>query len=145
MANQISTCPVSGKQIFQLHGFEADWGYAQAVRAGPFVFISGSVSIGADGRPTAAGDMAAQVANAYEAIEASLAAYGANLSHVASEKLVTTDLPRFLAEGMSVRAEAYVGHSLPASSAWTEVVRLAQPEFLFEVEAVAYLPDGPAA
>jgi 2-iminobutanoate/2-iminopropanoate deaminase len=140
MASSISTCAVSGKQLFQLHGFEADWGYAQAVRAGPFIFVSGSVSIGSDGRPLAADDMPAQVANAYASIVASLAAFGAGLSHVVQEKLVTTDLERFMAEGATARAEAYAGHSLPASSAWTQTPRLAQPEFLFEVEAIAYLP-----
>jgi 2-iminobutanoate/2-iminopropanoate deaminase len=130
--------------MFQLHGFEANWGFAQAVRAGPFIFVSGSVSIDRDGRPTAAEDMPQQVTNAYAAVSASLAAYGADLSHIVRETIVTTDLARFLAEGASARVDAYAGHSLPASSAWTEVVRLAQPEFLFEVEAMAYLPDRTA-
>ena len=61
--------------------------------------------------------MAAQVTNAYAAVSSSLAAFGANLSHVVRETMVTTDLPRFLAEGAAARLEAYAGHSLPASSA----------------------------
>lgn len=144
MPHNVTTCPVSKKEVFQLHGFEADWGYAQAVRAGPFIYVSGSVSIDANGLPVAANDMAAQVANAYASVTASLSAFGATLSHVVLEKLVTTDLPRFIEQGAATRAEVYTGHSLPASSAWTEVARLAQPEFLFEVEVTAYLPADAA-
>jgi 2-iminobutanoate/2-iminopropanoate deaminase len=140
MPSQLATCAVSGKQLFQLHGFEAGWGYAQAVQAGPFIFVSGTVSIDPKGRPVAADDMPGQVTNAYAALSASLAPFRATLSHIVRETLVTTDLPRFLAEGTPARMRAYAGHSLPASSAWTEVARLVQPEFLFEVEATAYLP-----
>jgi enamine deaminase RidA (YjgF/YER057c/UK114 family) len=64
------------------------------------------------------------------------------MSHVVREALVTTDLRRFLAEGMAARAESYAGHSLPASAPWVEVPRLAQPEFLFEVEVTAVVPRG---
>ncbi len=139
MTTNLSVCAVSGKQLFQLHGFESEWGFAQTVRAGPFIFVSGTVSIDAQGRPTAVGDMCQQVTNAYAAISASLAPFKATLSHIVRETLVTTDLPRFLGEGAPARILAYRGHSLPASSAWTEVARLAQPEFLFEVEVMAYL------
>lgn len=66
-------------------------------------------------------------------------------SHVVRERLVTTDLPHFLEEGAAVRKAVFDGYSLPTSSAWTEVVRLAQPEFLFEVEMIAYLPDASSA
>ncbi len=52
-----------------------------------------------------------------------------------------TDMGRFIAEGMAVRAEAYTGHSLPASAPWTEVSRLASLSFLFEVEVMAVLPS----
>jgi 2-iminobutanoate/2-iminopropanoate deaminase len=135
-------CAVSGKEIVQINGYESAWGYAQSVRVGPFIFVSGSVSADAEGRPTGAGDMAAQVANAYAVVAASLAAFGAGMSHIVQERLVTTDLRRFLAEGTQARKAAYAGHSLPASSAWTETVRLAQAEFLFEVEVTAYLPVG---
>ncbi len=62
------------------------------------------------------------------------------MSHIVREALVTTDLDRFIAEGMPVRAEAYAGHSLPASAPWLEVPRLAHPDFLFEVEVSAVLP-----
>jgi enamine deaminase RidA (YjgF/YER057c/UK114 family) len=59
------------------------------------------------------------------------------MGNIVREALFTTDLPRFIAEGAPARAQAYAGHSLPASAPWIEVPRLAQPEFLFEVEVIA--------
>jgi enamine deaminase RidA (YjgF/YER057c/UK114 family) len=103
--------------------------------------VSGTVSIDADGNPTATGDMAGQVRNVYADTSASLAAHGATLGDVVREALCTTDMDRFIAEGMAVRAEAYTGHSLPASAPWIEVSRLASLSFLFEVEVMAVLPS----
>lgn len=130
------------KQTFQLKGFETAWGYAQALRVGDHVFVSGTVSIDVAGEPVAAGDMARQVQNVYEDLARSLAAHGATLSDVVREALVTTDLPRFLSEGMPERARAYEGHSLPASAPWLEVPRLAHPDFLFEAEVWAIVGCG---
>jgi enamine deaminase RidA (YjgF/YER057c/UK114 family) len=126
-----------GKQTFQLKGFEAAWGYAQAVKVGSLIYVSGTVAIDADGNPLARGDMAEQVRLVYADVVASLAAHGATLSDVVREALVTTDIRRFLAEGAAVRLAAYAGHSLPASAPWMEVRRLAHEEFLFEVEVTA--------
>lgn len=144
MPLEANVCPVSTKHMIQLHGFEESWGYVQAVRAGPFVFVSGTVSIDATGRPTAVDDMPTQVDNVYASIQQSLAAHGATLSHIVREAIVTTDLPRFLVEGVNRRAAAFAGHSLPASAPWIEVPRLAQPEFMVEVEVTAYLPERQA-
>jgi enamine deaminase RidA (YjgF/YER057c/UK114 family) len=132
----------TGKRIFQLKGFEHQWGYAQAVRVGNTIYVSGTVSIDADGNPTARDDMAGQVRNVYADIIASLAAHAATLSHVVREALYTTDMERFLSLGAPVRAEIYAGHALPASAPWIEVNRLANPAFLFEVEVTAMLPDA---
>lgn len=126
-----------GKQTFQLKGFEAAWGYAQAVKVGSLIHVSGTVAIDAAGNPLARDDMAEQVRLVYADVVASLAAHGATLSDVIREALVTTDMRRFLTEGAAVRLAAYAGHSLPASAPWMEVRRLAHEDFLFEVEVTA--------
>lgn len=131
----------TGKRLFHLKGFERNWTYAQAVRIGGTIHVSGTVSIDAQGNPTAVGDMAEQVKNVYADIAASLAAHGATMGHVVREALVTTDLARFVAEGMAARAQAYAGHALPASAPWMEVRRLAHPDFLFEVEVTAQVSE----
>jgi len=143
LANRSSPIEIdvgTGKRIFQLKRFERDWGYAQALRVGNTIHVSGTVSMDAVGNPTAADDMAGQVRNVYADIAASLAAHGATLGNVVREALYTTNMDRFLSEGLPVRAEAYAGHALPASAPWVEVSRLANPAFLFEVEVTAMLP-----
>ncbi len=129
----------TGKHVFQLKGFEPSWAYAQAIRVGQQVFISGTVSIDTDGSPKAVDDMAGQVRNIYADIATSLSAHGATLGHIVREAIVTTDLRRFIAEGTRARADAYAGHALPTSAPWIEVPRLAHEHFLVEVEVMAVL------
>lgn len=138
----IETDAATGKASFQLKGFEPQWGYSQAVRHGSSLYVSGTVSIDADGEPRAVGDMAGQVRNVYADLAQCLAAFGATMGHVLRDALVTTDLDRFRAEGMEERARAYAGHALPASASWIEVPKLANPAFLFEVDVIAHVPTG---
>jgi len=63
------------------------------------------------------------------------------MSHILQEKITTTDMALFLKDGLEIRRQIYKNFSLPGSSAWTEVVALAQKDFLFEVEAIACLPS----
>lgn len=128
------------KEVFHLKSFEQAYGYAQAVKVDKTLYISGTVSIDDAGNPIAAGDMSAQVRNIYIDIQQTLEAHGATFSDVIKEAIFTLDIDRFKAEAVPIRAEFYQSHSLPASSAWLQVPRLAQREFLVEIEAIAILP-----
>lgn len=130
-----------GKHLFHLRELEKSYGYAQAVKVGNMLYISGTVSIDDDGTPLAPGDMAGQVRNIYTDINRTLAAHGATLGDMVKEAIFATDIDRFIAEGMPERAANYAGHALPASSAWIQVARLAHPEFLIEIEAIALVPE----
>ncbi|WP_363315822.1 Rid family hydrolase [Flavobacterium sp.] len=77
----------------------------------------------------------------YEDIRLSLEAFGLTFDNVVKEAIFSTDLERFKKEGLQTRANFYQGKSLPASSAWIEVVRLAFPEFLIEIEVIAAFPS----
>jgi len=125
------------KQIFHLKDFEKSYGYAQAVKVGNLLYISGTVSINNEGQPSAAGDMQSQVRNVYEDIYQTLKAFNLTFDHIIKEAIFSTDLERFIKEGLDIRASFYKGCSLPASSAWIQVVKLAYPEYLIEVEAIA--------
>jgi enamine deaminase RidA (YjgF/YER057c/UK114 family) len=138
MEHKVTLCPESGKHMLE---FERDWGYVQAVRHRDLVFISGCVSIDPHGKPLGTGEMRTQVFNAYKLLEDTLKKSGLTMSHILQEKITTTNMALFLKEGLEIRKHAYQGSSLPGSSAWTEVVALAQKEFLFEVEAIAGVPS----
>lgn len=133
--------PHSNKEVFY-HGkdFTKDFGYAQAVTIGNTLYISGTVSINDEGKLVAAGDMSGQTRRIYEDLQRILAFHGVTFSEVIKEAIFTTDIDRFKKEAMPVRAEFYQGHTLPASSAWLQVSRLAFSEFLVEIEAIAALP-----
>jgi enamine deaminase RidA (YjgF/YER057c/UK114 family) len=126
------------RQSFHLNpAGEQAFGYAQAVRSGDQLHISGSLSVDAQFTPLHPGDMAAQIATVYDAIRRTLAAFGIDFANVISERIFVTDMDAFLAAN-SARLAIYQGLDLPAATA-VEVRRLAFAECLIEVEILAAL------
>jgi 2-iminobutanoate/2-iminopropanoate deaminase len=117
------------KQIFHLKSFEKSYGYAQAVKVGNLIYVSGTVSIDNEGNPTGEDDMPFQVRSIYEDIRSTLKAFDITFDNVIKEAIFSTDLERFKNEGLAIRASYYQGCSLPASSAWIEVKSLAFPQY----------------
>lgn len=118
------------KEKFNLDkGGEEEVGYAQAVKVGSTIYISGSVG---EGR-----DMRTQLREAYEAIGKSLAKYGATFQNVVKENIFATDLDEMI-KHKDVRRDFYKG-DWPAAS-WVGVKRLYVPALLVEVEVIAELP-----
>lgn len=111
--------------------------YSHVVRAGNLLFIAGQVSSDSAGQIVGAGDMRAQVKQVLENLKRALASQGADFSHVAKINIFTTDIEAF-ATARDIRELYFKGH--PPASTLVEVKRLARPEFLVEIEAVAVLP-----
>jgi isochorismate pyruvate lyase len=84
-------------------------------------------------------DMGAQVAAALENIRLSLAAVGADFSHLVRIKLYTLDLERFGRDGRPHYQRLFGDHP-PASTA-VQVSGLAMPGALVEFEAYAELTE----
>jgi enamine deaminase RidA (YjgF/YER057c/UK114 family) len=129
---------VTGRRnVFSDSEFEAEVGYARAVRVGPHVVVSGT---------TATGDTAAdQARNALLRIETALAEAGASLSDVVRTRMFVTDISRWREIG-AVHAEVF-GDIRPATT-MVEVAALISPELVVEIEADAYVsganePSGP--
>ncbi len=118
---------------------ERRFSFAQAVRAGGLLYISGCLSWDEQGAPLAVGDMSGQVAAVYADLERTLAAHGIGFDQVLKETVYTTDMDRFV-EAAGIRSEYLSGHS-PPSATWLEVGRLVRPEFLLEVEMIALVPE----
>jgi 2-iminobutanoate/2-iminopropanoate deaminase len=108
---------------------EDEVGYAQCVKVGSTIYISGSVGEGKD--------MRTQLRRAYENIGKSLAKYGATFQNVVKENIFATDLAEMIKQ-KDVRYEFYKG-DWPAAS-WVEVKRLYVPALLVQVEVIAELP-----
>lgn len=117
------------KQKFNRGPWENDIGYAQAVRVGDTLHVSGSVG---------AGPMPNALAGAMEEIKQTLAAYGLDFRHVVKETIYTTDIEALKA-AKDVR-KTYYGTDFPAAT-WVQVARLFDPEHVIEIEVTAVFPE----
>jgi 2-iminobutanoate/2-iminopropanoate deaminase len=75
--------------------FEKEIGYAQAVRIGDTLYVSGSVG---------AGEMPLAIRQSYDELKQTLAAHGLDFRNVVKENLYTTDLDAVKANG-AIRKE----------------------------------------
>lgn len=116
---------------------EKAFGYAQAVRAGNVLHISGTLAVNDAFETVGAGDMRAQLEAIYTALGQTLAAHGAGFAEVVKETVYVTDMDAFIAANQ-VRLDAYANCAPPACTA-VEVRRLAFPDNLAEIEATAVL------
>jgi len=119
-------------------------GYTHVVEtAGPArtIYISGQLGMTPDGKfAGATGDFRAQATQAFVNLKAALASVGANFSHVVKITNYFTDmahLPIFF----EVR-DKFVNTKAPPASTAVQIVKLARPDALFEIEAIAVVPQG---
>jgi enamine deaminase RidA (YjgF/YER057c/UK114 family) len=107
-------------------------GYSRAVRAGDFIFVTGTVGLEADGRfgPTAK----AQTRRAMEIIVAAIEALGGKPTDVVRTRIYVTDIDRWKEIG-EVHSEFF--ESIRPATTMVEVSRLIDPDALVEIEADA--------
>lgn len=98
------------------------------------IFIAGQLGRDAEGKVIGKGDMRRQFAQVHENLKIALAAAGATLADVVQTVTYTTDIEALFA-CVDVRLD-YYGDSLPTSTT-VEVRRLAHPDLMVEVSAIA--------
>jgi len=107
------------------------------------VFLAGQVARTADGEPVGAGDLSAQVEQAYLNVATALAAVGATFDDGAKLTLYVVDWSpekmAALGEGVG-RVVARLGIDPVRPITLLGVAALGEPDLLVEVEAVAVLP-----
>ena len=109
---------------------------AQAVKVGEVLYISGQIALDPSGALVGAGDMKAQSQRVFENIAAILRMAGGTLENVVKITAYLTDMSR-CGEYNEVRGKFLKDHR-PASTT-VQVVALAFPGLLIEVEAIAHL------
>lgn len=120
----------------QPEGLSRATAYTHVVRAGNTVYIAGQTATDASGNLVGLGDIEAQGAQVYGNIRKALASVGADFSNLVK---VTTYLTREEdIEGYRRARAAHLNRDLPASTL-VLISRLANPDFLIEIEAVAVL------
>ena len=121
---------------------EGRYGYAQAVRVGDTVYVSGQIARGEDGALIGSGEMAAQMRAVYANIARALAPFGAGLANVVEEVVYVSDIAAASRAGGEVRHEVYgipAGEPIEVASTLVQVVALAHPDFMVEIRCTARL------
>lgn len=98
------------------------------------IFVAGQLARDSQGNVVGKGDMRVQLRQVGENIKAALEAAGASLNDLVKTTTYVTDIEAFF-KHVDVRME-YFAAALPTSTT-VEVRRLAHPDFLVEIEAMA--------
>jgi enamine deaminase RidA (YjgF/YER057c/UK114 family) len=129
--------------------WESSYGYAQAVKVGDTIYISGQLGHDSDGnivgpapldehnRILDHSNMEVQMRQSYENARLMLAKYGATLDNVVEEVLYVTDMDAAFAAAGPVRKAAYASDKPAVASTILVTPRLALPTQLIEIKFIA--------
>lgn len=118
-------------------------GYTHVVEAkgpGRTIYLAGQLGMTADGKFAGPpGDFRAQATQCFENLKAGLAAVGASFAHVVKVNAYFVDMAH-LPLYFEVR-DRYVDTANPPASTAVQIVKLARDQALFEIEAIAVVPE----
>jgi enamine deaminase RidA (YjgF/YER057c/UK114 family) len=133
--------------------WEDAYGYAQAVKVGSTIYISGQLShddggnlvgpatLDGSGKILDSSNMALQMRTTYENARRVLAKFGASLDDVVEEVIYVTDFEAAFAVAGKVRKAAYGTDRPICASTILGTTRLAFPQQLVEISFTAVLPE----
>jgi enamine deaminase RidA (YjgF/YER057c/UK114 family) len=126
-------------EVIQPANLPAPEPYSLGYKVGNQLWVAGQTAVGEDGKIVGLGDPRAQAECIYRRIGMILKEAGATPRDVTMIHTYVTDM-RYQPMVREVRAAFFGGHK-PASTS-VQVVALAQPEFLLEVEVFAVIGSG---
>ena len=132
---------LSGAQALQRvnpPGLSTPQTYSHVVRAGNTVYVAGQVGSNAQGAVAGPG-MREQTEQVLANLGAALKSQGLDVSHVAKINIYVTSIDEFRAPDVAALRAKFFGTNRPASTL-VQVVRLADPAFKIEIEAIAVAP-----
>ena len=112
-------------------------GYSHVAKAGDTVYIAGQIALDADGNLVGKGDAEAQTHQAYANLQAILEELGGSLEDIV--KLTTYLTDRSHLETFRRVRNRFFEDPFPPNTLLF-ISGLAQPDYLVEIEAVAFLP-----
>lgn len=107
---------------------------SQAIRVGPWLFVSGQAAAGDDGAIVGVGDFAQQADQAFKNLDRALRAGGSALDRVAKVTIYLTDMRNF--PKVVEQRRRWFSQPYPADTI-VEVSGLYSPEAMIEIEAIA--------
>jgi 2-iminobutanoate/2-iminopropanoate deaminase len=137
----IGSATLAGAQALQRinpPGVSAPTTYSHIVRAGKTVYVAGQVGSDAQGKVIGPG-MKEQVEQVLTNLRTVLKSQGLDASHVAKINIYVTSIDEFRAPDVAAIRSKFFGDNRPASTL-VQVVRLADPAYKVEIEAIAVAP-----
>lgn len=128
---------LSTRRVFSVAPWEKQIGYCRALRVGEHIYVTGTASVGADGRIFAPNDAYSQAKRCLEIIEHALRELGTDRSHIVRTRMFVTDIKRWTEFG---RAHQEFFENNPPATTMVEVKALIEPDMLIEIEADAICP-----
>ncbi len=116
--------------------WEKEYGYAQGVRVGDTIYLSGQVSHDDKGNILGEGDMEVQMRAAYANVQKVLAQYDASIDNVVDEIIFATDMESAFAARVKMKQEVFSGSPVLASTI-VQIQRLALPQLMIEIRCIA--------
>lgn len=107
---------------------------SQAIRVGPWLFVSGQAAVGDDGKIVGAGDFVRQAEQAFRNLDRALRAGGSGLERVAKVTIYLTDMKHF--PQVVEQRRRWFSEPYPADTI-VQVAGLYSPEAMIEIEAIA--------
>ena len=117
-------------------------GYSHVVEVtrGRLVFIAGQVALDAKGNVVGANDFRAQANQVFENLRTALRAVGTDFGNLVKINTFVLDMSQ-LPVLREVRDKHFAGVTQRPASTLVQVQKLAQDQFLLEIEAVAVIPE----
>ena len=112
-------------------------GYSHVAKAGDTVYIAGQIALDADGALVGQGDIEVQTHQVYANLQAILEELGGSLEDIV--KLTTYLTDRGHLEAFRRARNTFFSDAFPPNTLLF-VSGLAHPDYLVEIEAVAFLP-----
>ena len=113
------------------------YSHAAAVEGGTLIVTAGEVAFDVDGKVVGVGDIEAQTHQVYKNLREALRAAGADFGDVIKVTTYVTE-PASLGAARDIRMTYFTSPEQPASTGLV-VSRLAHPDLLIEVEAMAFV------
>lgn len=118
--------------------YEAQFGFARAVRVGNQIAVSGTAPIEPDGTVTPGG-AEAQARRCFDIIEAAISQLGGSISDIVRTRMYITDISQY--EAVAAEHGRRFATIRPAATI-VEVSALIDPEMLVEIEADAIVAEA---
>ena len=119
--------------------WEKDFGASAAIKTGDTIYVAAQMSYDETGKIVGVGDLEAQMRQAYANVKKVLGYYGIGMDRVVEEVIFVTDMKTALAAAARVRADAYAGSPMVASTI-LQVAQLPVPNTLGEIKVTAKAP-----